>query len=31
MSDTPQGLYILSLHAGQVPAPAATGSRAVPL
>ena len=30
MSDTPQGLYTLSLHAGQVPDPT-TGSRTVPL
>ena len=30
MSDTTQGLYTLSLHAGQVPDPT-TGSRAVPL
>ena len=30
MSDAPQGLYTLSLHAGQVPDPT-TGSRAVPL
>ncbi|MEI7903389.1 MAG: aminotransferase class V-fold PLP-dependent enzyme, partial [bacterium] len=30
MSDTNQGLYTLSLHAGQIPDPT-TGSRAVPL
>ena len=30
MSDAPQGLYTLSMHAGQVPDPT-TGSRAVPL